>query len=51
MTITEVAMTITEEMLTTDLSMLQQLPEPDRDAGVLEPTCATTGVTLSPPFS
>jgi hypothetical protein len=51
MTITEVAMTITEEELTTDLAMLQQLPEPERDTGAWDPTCATTGVTLSPLFS
>jgi hypothetical protein len=51
MTVTEVAMTITEEELTTDLSMLQQLPEPDWDAGALDPPCATTGVMLSPLFS
>jgi len=46
MTITEVAMTITEDEFSTDLSMLQQLPEPDRDAGVVDQICATTGVTL-----
>jgi hypothetical protein len=48
MTITEVAMTITEEDLTTDLSMLQQLPEPKRETGAWDPACATTGVTLIP---
>jgi hypothetical protein len=48
MTITEVAMTITEEELSTDLSMLQLLPEPEREPAALDLTCATTGVTLSP---
>jgi hypothetical protein len=48
MTSTEVAMTSTEEELTTDLAMLQQLPEPEREAAALDPICATTGVTLIP---
>jgi hypothetical protein len=51
MIILEEAATITLEELSTDLSMLQRLPEPDRDAGVLDPTCATTGLMLSPPYS
>ena len=51
MTITEVALTSTEEVLTTDLSMLQQLPEPDREADAWNPTCATTGLTLIPTLS
>jgi hypothetical protein len=48
MIILEEAATITLEELSTDLSLLQCLPEPDREAAALDPTCATTGVTLSP---
>lgn len=37
--------TTPEDNLTRDLAALQRLPEDEQPPGVLEPTCATTGVT------
>ncbi len=37
--------TVPEHDLTRDLAALQRLPEDEQPPGVLDPTCATTGVT------
>jgi hypothetical protein len=41
-------MTIADEEVTSELTALQQLPEPDREAEAWEPICATTGLSLGP---